>query len=430
MNLPDFMISSSWKASLNPEFIRFNDVQNWSPERLIERLWHTAYDVLYKNDVESGKITQEFAEKKLQALNHAYGSVKHKFQDIERNNGWRYFDHQLRVAYNILTKSKKPSLRKVLIALHHDSIEDTDYDFHTLETTLNMKIALWVDAISKRPFTEFARRSTGQVSVRLSTQKTQEIRESGIIWVDGVTLSDEYLTKKYFFPDDISDSERIYEKMWRESLTDIDKFNIIERSGILNRKGLLSDKYISKKNFKADKIRFREIFAEELYEELNKKYKNIRNDEYFSHMVVNEYEKWNRYVYEEKLQNSPCLNKFYAHVTRLIEKNRVHIEDDVLLWIVLDALEVKFWDRIDNLETTEVYEDFSPDNIKKAYRKINETECYFYKIAQEYDALEWTQFYEIISTQVQKLQAYITQKEQMQITQGVKNDVSEIVVSK
>jgi hypothetical protein len=46
------------------------------------------------------------------------------------------------VAYNILNNSHAPSLRKLLIALHHDSIEDTDYDFHTLETSLNIKIAL------------------------------------------------------------------------------------------------------------------------------------------------------------------------------------------------------------------------------------------------------------------------------------------------
>ena len=311
----------------------------------------------------------------------------------------------------------------MLIALHHDSIEDTDYDFHTLETTLNAKIALWVQAISKRPFTEFARMSTGQVSIKLSPQKIQELRDSGVIATDGITLSEEYLRKKYLSPDELSDKERIYEKIWRDSLTSIEKFNIIDASGILNRKWLLSDKYISKKNFKSEKIWLREIFAEELYEELNKKYKNLRNDEYFSHMVESDIERWARYIYEQRLQKYPCLNKFYSHITRLIEKNRTHFEDDILLSVVLDSIEVKFWDRLDNLETTEIYESFSPENVKKAKRKIIETECYFYKISQEFDAIEGTVFYETIYKEVEKLKKYIIEME----TKETKGVVSEKV---
>lgn len=428
MHIPGLIHSDSdWKAKVNQQFIDFNERIKWSPERSIELLRNTAYEVLYKKDVLSGKITQEFAEKKLQALNHAYASVKHKFQDIERNNWGRYFDHQLRVVYNILTKSKKPSLRKVLIALHHDSIEDTDYDFHTLETTLNAKIALGVQAISKRPFTEFARMSTGQVSIKISPQKLQELRESWVIAADGITLSDEYLRKKYLSPDELSDKERIYEKIWRDSLTSIEKFNIIESSWILNRKWLLSDKYISNKNFKPEKIRYREVFAEELYEELNKKYKNLRNDEYFSHMIESDIERSTRYIYELRLQKYPCLNKFYSHITRLVEKNRTHFEDDILLSVVMDAIEVKFWDRIDNLETTEIYESFTTENVKKAKRKIKETECYFYKIAQEFDTIEGTSFYEKIFAEVEKLKRYILEFESGKTQNTVKETVWKII---
>lgn len=400
-------LTQSWengKRVLNKEFVDFNDAINWSPERSIEILWNTAYKVLYQQDVQSWKITQEYAEKKLQALNHTYASVKHKFQNIDRNNGGRYFDHLLRVAYNILTQSNKPSLRKILIALHHDSIEDTDYDLHTLETTLNIKIALWVSIISKRPFTELARESKTDVSKWGDFEKIlYEMRQYWLIREDGLCLSADYLEKKYNQRHLLKKTDQQLEQKWLASLSDWEKFQYIQSSWILNRKWLLSDRYISKKNFKWDTITLEERFFEELYQDLNMKYKHTRNQEYFSHMSPF----CDGFIRIHDFKESPCINNFYNHTLNIIEKNKVMIESETIQYIILDALEVKFWDRIDNLETTEVYKKFTNENIKKAYRKIEETKSYFYRIAQEFDMLQGTNFYHKISTEIEKLEQKI-----------------------
>jgi hypothetical protein len=75
--------------------------------------------------------------------------------------------------------------------------------------------------------------------------------------------------------------------------------------------------------------------------------------------------------------------------------------------IVFDSLEVKFWDRIDNLATTEVYHKLTNENVKKAYRKIEETTHYFYNISQEFDALRKTDFCHLINTEIKHLQSFI-----------------------
>gem|GEM_PF-5848311 len=63
------------------------------------------------------------------------------------------------------------------------------------------------------------------------------------------------------------------------------------------------------------------------------------------------------------------LYAFFTHARKLISKHKIHIEvpieisdeneaferENIINQICYDALEVKFFDRIDNLSTTEVY---------------------------------------------------------------------------
>ncbi|MDD5770383.1 MAG: hypothetical protein PHE25_05430 [Candidatus Gracilibacteria bacterium] len=88
---------------------------------------------------------------------------------------------------------------------------------------------------------------------------------------------------------------------------------------------------------------------------------------------------------------------------------------------MLDALEVKFWDRLDNLETSEIYKDFDKDgrrktqeqiekDIGKAERKITETEKYFYKIALEFDRIMKTDFSSLLCIEVAKLKNFVMTK--------------------
>lgn len=78
--------------------------------------------------------------------------------------------------------------------------------------------------------------------------------------------------------------------------------------------------------------------------------------------------------------------------------------------IIFDALEVKFWDRIDNLRTTEIYNHWSEKNLKKAQRKIMETKKYFFPIAQEFDMLRETHFFSILQNEIIEMEKYITKK--------------------
>jgi len=79
--------------------------------------------------------------------------------NIKRNDWSDTFDHLLRVTYAIL-ESDNPTLLKVLIAINHDNLEDTDIDFNWLKNTYwTSDIALWVDLISKKPFCSFIKYS-------------------------------------------------------------------------------------------------------------------------------------------------------------------------------------------------------------------------------------------------------------------------------
>ncbi len=64
----------------------------------------------------------------MQPINLAYAFVKEHFhfEDL-RDTGDRYFEHLVRTAYNIMEKTKNPSRLKILIALLHDVIENTNF---------------------------------------------------------------------------------------------------------------------------------------------------------------------------------------------------------------------------------------------------------------------------------------------------------------
>ena len=308
------------------------------------------------------------------------------------------------MAYNILNNSHAPSLRKLLIALHHDSIEDTDYDFHTLETSLNIKIALWVLIISKQPFMDLTLWTSSDLLITKEFMDIQEeMKKFDMLREDGLCLSQNYLNKKYCNRHLLKKEEQILEQKWLLSLSDWEKYQYIKSSGILNRKWLLSDYYLNKKNFYPNTITLEERFFENLYEELNIKYKTFRNTQYFSHMLP-DFDKWPTI---EEFKNSPCINNFYNHVLQVINHNSIVIDINTIKDIVFDSLEVKFWDRIDNLATTEVYHKLTNENVKKAYRKIEETTHYFYNISQEFDALRKTDFCHLINTEIKHLQSFI-----------------------
>ena len=83
-----------------------------------------------------------------------YYMMKAKFSQIYRSSGERYFEHLREVVNNVLDLPH-PTTDKLLIALAHDSIEDTDITFEWLNEFYWQKVALWVEAISKQPWKQY-----------------------------------------------------------------------------------------------------------------------------------------------------------------------------------------------------------------------------------------------------------------------------------
>lgn len=398
MTISGLKPSHEWHTEIDNEIF---DLLYWKNETSLDKICAIAKEKIYAEDLKNSTISEKVVNQKIESLKHAFASVVHKFQNIPRNTGWDYFEHQLRVAYNILYKSRKPTLRKLLIALHHDSIEDTDFWFSTLEETLDEKVALWVLSISKKPFWEFIKKWVNfSKNIILTQEQIQEIKDSEILNEEWDNLSIEYLEKKYNSPENITQKEKELELLWLNSISDYDKFRIIQSTKILNRKWLLSDKYREKKKVSPDRITPEEKWAEELYCNLKKQYKDLRNDEYFSHMLE--------------------VNDFLNHVIWLSTKEYLLLTQEELQEIALDALEVKFFDRLDNLETTEYYTEQTLQNLKKANDKIKETQKYFYKIASEFDSIEWTDFASMLFFEVERLKNFIKEKEFEQTLEQIK----------
>lgn len=326
--------TSNWKAEINPDFIHFNDVTNFSPERNIEVMYWEIRKYFFE---ELWLIDEDDVEDEMQIFNSSYWLLKTKFQYIERNIWWRYIDHQIRVTYKLLKESKNPSFRKVFMSLDHDTLEDTNITCDALQQILaNDEIPFWVLLISKEPFKNFLK------------------------WL-------------------------------RDRLT----FRKIDNSWILNSKWLLKDSFLKKLKKHPEKITKEEFSALEDYKKLEIKYKKIRNEIYFSHMKD--------------------FDTFYKYALKLAKNHRIRLSKDEMKEICIDAIEVKIFDRIDNLETAEVYKELTEENIKKAKRKIKETKTYFYKISSEIHP----DLYDRLKYEVEKLENFIIESEKAEVKSKV-----------
>ncbi len=126
-------------------------------ENLEEKKWlEKMIELLIKNvfwweNIEKNQIFK----KAVRDISTAYPMMKEKFEEVLRTDGERYFEHLRAVANIILENISNPSIDKVLIALLHDAIEDTKIDFHTLYIIFWPKIAIAVQALSKKPWEDY-----------------------------------------------------------------------------------------------------------------------------------------------------------------------------------------------------------------------------------------------------------------------------------
>lgn len=322
--IPSLWVPTSWKAEFNQDFRIFNDNKEFSPKRSIESYYILIENLLYSEKLKDWTISKEYVENKMQYYNSAYWTVKRLFQNIERNNWYRYFNHIISVLDLIIKKSKTPTLSKILISLNHDCLEDTDYDFQALKKTYWEKVAFWTLLISKKPFFEYI-----------------------------------------------------------ENVEDLHQISIIYESWILNDKFLLSDKFLSDKRYKPDAITKYQYKNEKIFTSLEQEYKAERNEDYFEHMLD--------------------FNTFYEHALKLKNEYKIKLSDDQIKYICIEVLEVKYFDRIDNLIDSEVYVEDTPEFRKKAYRKITETKKYFYNISKETHPY----IYEMLVFETKKLEDYL-----------------------
>jgi hypothetical protein len=76
--------------------------------------------------------------------------------------------------------------------------------------------------------------SSGYTPPTLAEENLLEL--SNILNTKGTFLSQEYLEKRLFSPEKITQEERDIEQMWLRSKNDFELFQIIDDTGILNSK--------------------------------------------------------------------------------------------------------------------------------------------------------------------------------------------------
>jgi len=128
--------------------------ENLEEKKWIEELLDNVKLKIFNNEINDENI-EEF-KSIVRKITSGYYSMKDKFSEVYRDEWTRYFEH-LRAVANIVLDLPNPSVEKVLIALFHDSIEDIWASFENIEfISGDSKIALAVEALSKRPWEDYS----------------------------------------------------------------------------------------------------------------------------------------------------------------------------------------------------------------------------------------------------------------------------------
>ncbi|MDD3794283.1 MAG: hypothetical protein PHI37_05710 [Candidatus Gracilibacteria bacterium] len=126
--------------------------ENIKQEKGIEKLLNNVKEKCFGDRLDKNNI-EEFKDF-VRDFYSMYYLMKKKFKDEYRDDGVRYFEHLREVVNNVLDLPN-PNTQKVLIAIAHDSIEDTNKTFEGLEEDYGYEVALAVQAISKEPWEEY-----------------------------------------------------------------------------------------------------------------------------------------------------------------------------------------------------------------------------------------------------------------------------------
>lgn len=121
-------------------------------EKWIDKILNLVKEKIFWNELNNENIEdfKEFVRK----FTSLYYLMKDKFAQVERSSGERYFEHLREVVNNVLALPN-PTSQKVLIAIAHDSIEDTNKTFEWLAEDYSVEVALAVEAISKESWEKY-----------------------------------------------------------------------------------------------------------------------------------------------------------------------------------------------------------------------------------------------------------------------------------
>lgn len=114
----------------------------------IDILYNTTFQILSRTEFK-GKNTNEITAEMGQ-LKMAYEQAKQLFRGEFRRDGKRYFEHLRSVTDIVLKELPHPTLKKVIVAMLHDMLEDTEVDFETLKNLFGEEIAIAVDLLTKK----------------------------------------------------------------------------------------------------------------------------------------------------------------------------------------------------------------------------------------------------------------------------------------
>lgn len=139
-------------------------------EKWVDKILNSVKEKIFWNDLNARNI-EEF-KTFVREFTSLYYLLKNKFAEIERSTWERYFEHLREVVNNVL-KLPNPNTKKVLIAIAHDSIEDTNKTFEWLSEDYWYEVALAVQSISKDPWEKYQDVSIENEKERIKDAKNQ-----------------------------------------------------------------------------------------------------------------------------------------------------------------------------------------------------------------------------------------------------------------
>ncbi len=146
-------------------------------EKWIDKILSQVKERVFWNKLDDSNV-EEFKEfvRKFTSL---YYLMKDKFADVERSSWERYFEHLREVVNNVLDLPN-PNTDKILIAIAHDSIEDTNKTFEWLAEDYWLDVALAVESISKMSVDDFMDKSILDETERKKQAKSK--RNDAYFW--------------------------------------------------------------------------------------------------------------------------------------------------------------------------------------------------------------------------------------------------------